>query len=350
MADPVFVDGMPLSPINMNKLQTRDEKGVVSGYAALDAAGYVLAPVGAKFGADTNLYRSAAGKLKTDGELQAVGNISSYLATGDAQPTVVLARNLSGPGLSGIAFGPGGATVVDTNLYRSGAGSLKTDGHLNVGGFLFAGWDQAADSGGMAMRQGGDTNYRLFMGNSGKLQWGNGTAGVDTTLYRRSASELASDGDLTLFVKGVGNGLTLQSLAGHATDYVHNHYVAGEAANRFRLRQDGQMVWGPGTGATDTNLYRSGAGTLRTDGVFFVGGQVGVDVAGTGARLTFGSGGDTYLYRMRANTLRTPGDLWVDGKLYIGGAVQAAVPANQIYRFPIYATNDTFLGWVPCYS
>lgn len=41
MADPVFVDGMPLNPTNMNKLQTRDEKAAVNGYAGLGANGKV---------------------------------------------------------------------------------------------------------------------------------------------------------------------------------------------------------------------------------------------------------------------------------------------------------------------
>jgi len=45
MADPVFVDGVtPLNAVNMNKLQTRDEKNAVNGYPGLDATGKV--PVG----------------------------------------------------------------------------------------------------------------------------------------------------------------------------------------------------------------------------------------------------------------------------------------------------------------
>lgn len=42
MPDPVFVDDVtPLNAANMTKLQTRDEKGAVSGYASLDATGKV---------------------------------------------------------------------------------------------------------------------------------------------------------------------------------------------------------------------------------------------------------------------------------------------------------------------
>lgn len=42
MADPVFADGVtPLNAVNMNKLQTRDEKGAANGYASLDGTGKV---------------------------------------------------------------------------------------------------------------------------------------------------------------------------------------------------------------------------------------------------------------------------------------------------------------------
>jgi len=52
MADPVWVDGVtPQNAVNMNKLQTRDEKGQPSGYSSLDGTGKVplaqLPPVGA---------------------------------------------------------------------------------------------------------------------------------------------------------------------------------------------------------------------------------------------------------------------------------------------------------------
>ena len=42
MADPVFVDDVtPLNAVNMNKLQTRDEKAAANGYPSLDASGKV---------------------------------------------------------------------------------------------------------------------------------------------------------------------------------------------------------------------------------------------------------------------------------------------------------------------
>lgn len=64
-----------------------------------------------------------------------------------------------------------------------------------------------------------------------------------------------------------------------------------DAFDRFRLRGDGRLDWGPGTATRDTNLYRSGVGALTTDtffamgsgqsgGTFNVFGALGVGTAG----------------------------------------------------------------------
>src|SRR5215471_6934355 len=84
------------------------------------------------FFSDTNLYRSAAGILKTDNSFITAGNLSVLLATGDTQPQIVLSRNFAGSGLPGIQFGVGGSTAGDTNLYRAAAGLLTTDTSMRV--------------------------------------------------------------------------------------------------------------------------------------------------------------------------------------------------------------------------
>lgn len=44
--------------------------------------------------------------------------------------------------------------------------------------------------------------------------------------------------------------------------------VTGDSNARVQLREDGRINWGPGNAATDTDLYRSAAGSLQTDGFF----------------------------------------------------------------------------------
>ena len=79
--------------------------------------------VGIKFGADTNLYRSAADTLKTDDNLITGGNLS--LGTPNQSARLNFAEGTSIA--DGIRFG------MDTNLYRSTADTLATDDNFVSG-------------------------------------------------------------------------------------------------------------------------------------------------------------------------------------------------------------------------
>jgi|SRR5215471_1346350 len=94
---------------------------VIVGFAAGNLA------AGFSFGSgtgDTNLYRQAASALKTDGYFRAGANVvgahgtSAEIGMGGVGPS----------GASGIYFG----SAADTNLYRSAANELKTDGMMRI--------------------------------------------------------------------------------------------------------------------------------------------------------------------------------------------------------------------------
>lgn len=73
-----------------------------------------------------------------------------------------------------------------------------------------------------------------------------------------------------------------------ATRLVANKLLAGDANPAFQIRGDGRHDWGVGGAtATDTSLYRSAAGILKTDGRFQVAGAYGIDVT-AGAALQRG--------------------------------------------------------------
>ena len=91
MADPVFVDGVtPINAVNMNKLQTRDEKGAVNGYAPLGADGKVpSAQLPAPVASGANLTYQGDwlnGTTYVDGDVVVSGGVA-YLCVGG--PTVV---------------------------------------------------------------------------------------------------------------------------------------------------------------------------------------------------------------------------------------------------------------------
>jgi hypothetical protein len=145
----------------------------------------------------------------------------------------------------------------------------------------------------------GDTVNRFAVNASGKMFWGPGGAATDTTLYRSTTNTLKTDN--TFQATRIGAGITPSTsipiaasaavdgvaiyaentLAGGNTTWGNFHArsitatsraistdVTNDAVNRFRLRVDGQMSWGDGVLAEDTNLYRSAADTLKTDDTF----------------------------------------------------------------------------------
>lgn len=77
-----------------------------------------------------------------------------------------------------------------------------------------------------------------------------------------------------------------------AATVVANAFVTGDLFDRWRMRADGRMDWGPGDGARDTNLYRPSAGVLKTDNFFNAGSmQSDGDVSMYGTNFTLGTVG-----------------------------------------------------------
>lgn len=100
---------------------------------------------GMYFGTDTNLYRQFGGVLRTDGILTANPTSANAAFTG-VHASVSTNNLLAGyiaadtqfrfvTNINGLmSWGPGGSTAPDTNLYRSAAAMLATDGSLTVKG------------------------------------------------------------------------------------------------------------------------------------------------------------------------------------------------------------------------
>jgi hypothetical protein len=92
----------------------------------------------------------------------------------------------------------------------------------------------------------------------GTLQRYNGTVWEDR-LY------LASGGQVNIGGSASTANIAVQTAASGNT--VQTYRVAGDTQNRLSVDGAGKHQWGPGGSTTqDTNLYRSGAGQLTTDG------------------------------------------------------------------------------------
>jgi hypothetical protein len=202
-----------------------------------------------------------------------------------------------------LEWGPGNA-ALDTDLFRSASGQLKTSGILNAGQEVYARAGGAALVGIGAMGPGAEAGVAF------------GSAG-DTNLYRAAANQLQTDDQLL-------SSLDIRARVGNAGETVIGLYgPGGESAIRFGS-------------AGDTNLYRTAADRLRTSDRFdidldlyvrlgSVGGQVKAGAAGPSseAGLTFGSAEDTNLYRSAADTLRTSDNFEAAGYVRASGLLQA---------------------------
>jgi hypothetical protein len=165
-----------------------------------------------------------------------------------------------------ISWGPGNATR-DASLYRDGTGFIALSGAaLRV-------YRGATSDPALSTRITGDVNARGVFGTDGKLSWGDGTATQDTNLYRANAGELKTDTILTVGGELHTNNLVRSNRA-NASDSAFEGRATGDANARWFVREDGLMFWGPGNAIQDTNLYRSGAGTLKTDNNLTVNGSL----------------------------------------------------------------------------
>jgi hypothetical protein len=240
-------------------------------------------------------------------------------------------------------WGPGGSTAVDTSLYRSAASTLKTDGWLHAGFGIFA---NAGTANTLAIgynNSAGAIGPAISFGNAG-----------DTILYRSAASTLKTDGSFSVvgqinlgsagdanLLRYAGNKVsTIGSFVadGALTAWGFETHATGDAASRAMLRNDAMLLFGGGTTTYDTNLYRNGAGVLKTDGSLQVVGSIALDWDGanyflqtTGHnRLVFGGDVNANLYRSAASTLKTDGGLQVMGSININGGTSVLAQGGAL--------------------
>lgn len=98
-------------------------------------------------------------------------------------------------------------------------------------------------------------------------------------------SQAGTEIDLGTNITYIGPGTAIDSHMNSSSDIVVASSVSGDTAARICVQADGRVTWGPGNAASDTAMYRTGAGSLRTDGSFDA--ASGLSIAGNpvGARV-----------------------------------------------------------------
>jgi hypothetical protein len=166
----------------------------------------------------------------------------------------------------------------------------------------------------------------------GRVYFGATTDSPACNIYRVAASVLKTDAGLyvTGGVSAAGGGLISYPGAGYYGVQVQR---PSETYQRLAVTEYGTLLMGGGVAAPETNLYRAGAGAIKTDGQLIAAQNI-YTLHNTAAQSGFGGCGptgqaglqiyDTNLYRIAAAVLKTDGALQVGGTLTATGAIAGA--------------------------
>lgn len=180
------------------------------------------------WGGDTNLYRGGANTLRTDDNFDAMQDVAA--GVGGASQVAIGARGAGG--LAGVMFGSAG----DTNLYRSQANRLKTDDEFwAAGGLLLADGLYSINGVSPGSLQLASAGNITFLQGGVKQHSFNGvymlfgTAG-DTNLYRFGTDILKTDDNMRV-VGHLGAQRVVVGLAGADTAGLTGYTAAFESRN-----------------------------------------------------------------------------------------------------------------------
>jgi|SRR5215831_345529 len=279
--------------------------------------------------------------------------ISNKFVSTDAQPS----WQVMGEGK--MNWGPGGATAVDTNLYRAAAGMLATDQLMAA---LGATGTQTA----FGSAQTSAANWWWRVRKDGMLQWGDGSAAPDTSLYRASANVLRTDGWLSfagtfIIIPGGGSPQIGKMQIGDGSGW-YLDFVNSAGTILSSIRDNGAHYWGS---ARDAFIGRTGSGQLsvgggapQTNAAFSLrgvgsggnslewghgnpagyGSVLGYDVSGGGPFIGFNCEAGT-----NTNTFRTRGRA--------GSLIWVGTPGQINFYLAATATADNqAASWLPCYG
>lgn len=308
----------------------------------------------------------------------------SYWVTGSATKIVMFACSDNGPtgtATNSIKVDSNSQATVTAPVTTSPVSYSSTSQLLNDGSGNLQTWGQilAKTSGTVAlaaMQSGTASNINWIVTNTGQVQFGSGSATVDTQIARTAAgalaitnrntahgAALAVDGPITNTastasgaVLAISNATSAPTTANTtitsaaSTDKTLALQVSGDTVPRLASDATGKLQWGPGgSTASDTDLYRSGVGALATDGSLAVGTSLTVNgVPAPGATwLPSDLGFIGWTYDPSGTTNAT---LTVSGTVYL-----ARVPvrtAQTISKLAIGITtaaatvtaNESFLG------
>lgn len=145
------------------------------------------------------------------------------------------------------------------------------------------------DNDGNTIQSGTLTVRGTVVGQGNQTITGNLTVSGTTTLGGRETISGKDAGGLLLVTNGVaatpGDVIITEAAATNIALAVR---ATGDTVARWTVDASGKLLWGPGSGAGDTDLYRVGSNILQTDGTFQV--LLDQNVGGNISAITVGKG------------------------------------------------------------
>lgn len=181
----------------------------------------------------------------------------------------------------------------------------------------------AASTDAVTLKVSGDTQKRLIINGDGSMEWGSGSGATDLTISRTGAGYLFTNA-------------TIQSEKSSGGSLGFLVTVTGDTQSRFTVFNSGTLQWGSGSASQDTNLYRSGADTLRTDDSLSVGGSIGV-----GTSVDVGTD-----LKLDSRALGRGQKLSVSGAVNITSTSASTAAGSETSGFTSFPSGTNSMTWV----
>ena len=343
------------------------EQNIATGASTLTTGNFNTVTFTAVAGASSfNIYRSiSAGTELKIGSVTADGRIGTYVYNDQTNATG------SGALPTGSGFNPvlkisqGNATgdvfdiftntshtangvATNTSLAVTSAGRIKSLTGLDLLN------NQANTNSALTVQNASATTIAAYI-------QGAASQSADLFDFQDSSANVLSRFDSTgrLLVGSTGNNRAIvdtglfSSSRSLTSDQALKIQVSGDAGNRFVISADGTQSWGSGSGSTDTNLYRSASGTLKTDGLFNT--VSGYQINGTSGASVTCSGGQFLQNQVVAGGITTGGScatpaagVGIIGALDGGtaNANAATISGTTLYLQSASATNPGLVNTV----
>lgn len=231
---------------------------ISSEASARAAADALLIPLAQKAAANGVATLDSGGKVPAS---QLPNTVMEYQGTWNASTnTPTLA---DGAGSSGDVYR---VSVAASRDLGSGSISFEVGDYVIYNGTA---WEKSDTTDSVPTVFGRTGNITAQAGDYTATQVTNTPAGgISATTVQAAINELDTEkGDMFLATAQAITGK--KTLTGAATtDVLFAAKVAGDAFDRFQVLCDGTLKWGSGASGTFVNLYRNGAGNLKTDDNF----------------------------------------------------------------------------------